>query len=84
MPDWVSKAFQRLIRRLDLPIIRYHDLRHSAASILVAVGCNVKEVSTFLGHNQISTTLDIYAHLFNSSSVELMRKYDTVLSGANA
>jgi integrase len=80
-PSYLSHSFKRLVMRLGLPLIRYHDLRHSAASILVSVGCNVKEVSVFLGHNQISTTLDIYAHLFNSSSVELMRKYDTVLSG---
>ena len=77
----VSSSFTRLIKRLGLPVIRYHDLRHSATSILVSLGCNVKEVSSFLGHNQVSTTLDIYAHLFNSSSVDLMKKYDGVLSG---
>lgn len=80
--SFVSHRFAKLVKRLGLPAIRYHDLRHSAASILVSLGCNVKEVSVFLGHNQISTTLDIYAHLFNSSSVELMRKYDGLLSGS--
>jgi len=80
----VSHNFPKLLKRLEMPIIRYHDLRHSAASILVSLGCNVKEISSFLGHNQISTTLDIYAHLFNSSSVELMKKYDSVLSSSEA
>ena len=78
----ISHSFPRLIKRLGLPVIRYHDLRHSAASILVSIGCNVKEVLAFLGHNQISTTLDTYAHLFNSSSVDLMRKYESILSGS--
>ena len=78
----ISHKFTRLIKSLDLPVIRYHDLRHSAASILVSIGCNVKEVSAFLGHNQISTTLDIYAHLFSSSSIELMKKYDSILSNS--
>ena len=81
-PSVISHSFTRLIKRLDMPVIRYHDLRHSAASILISLGCNVKEVSAFLGHNNVSTTLDIYAHLFNSSSVDLMRKYDGVLSGS--
>ena len=76
----ISHSFTRLIKRLGMPVIRYHDLRHSAASILISLGCNVKEVSVFLGHNNVSTTLDIYAHLFNSSSVELMRRYDGILS----
>ena len=52
----ISRNFNKLVNGLGLPIIRYHDLRHSAASILVALGCNVKEVSAFLGHNQVSTT----------------------------
>ena len=55
---------------------------HSAASILIALGCNVKEVSSFLDHNQVSTTLNVYAHLFNSSSIGLMQKYDSILSGS--
>jgi len=78
----ISRSFTRLTKRLGLPGIRYHDLRHSAASILIALGCNVKEVSSFLGHNQVSTTLNVYAHLFNSSSIGLMQKYDSILSGS--
>lgn len=81
-PSLVSAKFAKLVKRSDLPKIRYHDLRHSAASILVSMGCNVKQVSSFLGHNQVSTTLDIYAHLFNSASIELMQKYDGILSEA--
>lgn len=77
----VSRNFAKYIKSLGLPVIRYHDLRHSAASILVSIGCNVKEVSAFLGHRQVSTTLNIYAHLFNNSSVDLMRMYDGVLNG---
>ena len=81
-PSIISHNFAKLVKRSELPVIRFHDLRHSAASILIALGCNVKEVSVFLGHNQVSTTLDIYAHLFNNSSVDLMQKYDALLSKA--
>lgn len=81
-PSFVSNSFTRLVNRIGMPTIRYHDLRHSAASILVSLGCNVKEVSAFLGHSQVSTTLDIYSHLFNSASVDLMRRYDSALNSA--
>ena len=64
----ISHNFPRFAKKLGLPVYRYHDLRHSAASILVSLGFNVLDISRFLGHNQVSTTLDIYAHLFNSSS----------------
>jgi len=82
-PSIVSHNFGKFVERLGLPKLRYHDLRHSAASILISLGCNAKEVSTFLGHSQVSTTLNIYTHVFNSSSVALMQAYDSALSGAS-
>jgi len=83
-PSLVSHKFTKLLRDKGLPQIRYHDLRHTAASIILSLGCSVKELSVFLGHNKASTTLDIYAHIFNTSSIGLMQKYDGALSGTTA
>ena len=62
-PDYVTERFYYLIRRYKLPHIRFHDLRHSAASLLLANGFSLKEIQEWLGHADISTTANIYAHL---------------------
>ncbi len=61
-PDYVTRAFERTARKCTLPGIRFHDLRHSTASILFERGWNVKDVQVWLGHADIQTTLDIYVH----------------------
>lgn len=62
-PDYVTERFYVLIRRYKLPLIRFHDLRHSAASLLLANGFSLKEIQEWLGHADIATTANIYAHL---------------------
>ncbi len=62
-PDWVTGAFERLSRRAGLPRIRLHDLRHSAASILLSAGVNPKVVQERLGHSSVQITLDLYSHV---------------------
>lgn len=49
--------------RLGLPNIRFHDLRHTAATILLSHGVNIKVVSEMLGHADIAITLGVYAHV---------------------
>lgn len=55
--------FPRLLKKANLPTIRFHDLRHTAATLLLAKGVNPKIVSEMLGHSQISVTLDVYSHV---------------------
>lgn len=55
--------FLRLVRAADLPAIRFHDLRHTCATILLGRGVNPKVVSEMLGHSSVAITLDIYSHV---------------------
>jgi integrase len=59
----VLHRFQRLLAAADLPRMRFHDLRHSAASLLLALGVPARVVMEVLGHSQISITLDTYTHV---------------------
>jgi integrase len=62
-PTYVSRHFDRLVTRHGLPRIRLHDLRHTSASIGLASGESLLEVSRRLGHSYITVTADIYSHL---------------------
>lgn len=59
----VARAHQRYAAEAGVPIIRMHDLRHTAATLLLEAGTHVKIVSDLLGHSQIATTLGIYTHV---------------------
>src|SRR5215204_2329505 len=58
-----NRSFKPLLRRAGLRQIRFHDLRHTCATLLLSKNINVKVVSEMLGHSSISVTLDIYSHL---------------------
>lgn len=62
-PDYISRGFSKILLTNNLPHIRFHDLRHSCASLLVANGFNLKDIQEWLGHADIQTTANIYAHL---------------------
>jgi integrase len=62
-PDAVGRSFTREVDRTNLPRIRFHDLRHSHATHLLAAGTNVKLVSERLGHATVAFTLDVYGHV---------------------
>ncbi len=59
----VLRSLQRTLAAAGLPRIRFHDLRHSCASLLFAQGVEPKTVQTILGHSRIGTTLDVYTHI---------------------
>ncbi len=59
----VDHAFKRIIGKAGLKIIRFHDLRHSAASLMIRTGMALKNAQTWLGHSDIGVTANIYVHL---------------------
>lgn len=67
-PWWVSRHFQKVIVEAGLPKIRFHDLRHSSATLGLAAGESLKEVSSRLGHAGIGITADIYADVLPESA----------------
>ena len=68
---------------MGLPDMRFHDLFHSAATILLAAGVHPKVVQEILGHSTISTTADIYSHTLLSMQKEAMNKMDDLFRQEN-
>jgi len=62
-PDYVSRSFSKLLKKHGLKHIRFHDLRHSCASLLIALGYTPKQIQEWLGHANISITMDVYGHM---------------------
>lgn len=62
-PDYVSHRFNDLLKKHNLQHIRFHELRHSCASMLIAMGWSLKDVQEWLGHSDIQMTANIYSHL---------------------
>lgn len=61
--DLIVRSFKPLLKRTGLPDIRFHDLRHTCATLLLAKGVHAKLVQELLGHSTISITLDTYSHV---------------------
>ena len=73
-PHYLTSAFPKLLAQNGLRHIRFHDLRHSCASLLLSNGVSMKQIQEWLGHSDFSTTANVYAHL----------DYNAKLSSADA
>ncbi len=80
-PNYVLERFKKLLKKAGLPDMRFHDLRHSAATMLLSMGVHPKVVQELLGHNQISMTMDIYSHVLPTMQKEAMSKMNDALQG---
>lgn len=78
-PDYVSGRFNRFLKEKKLPHIRFHDLRHSSASLLINNGCTLKEVQEWLGQASSKST-EIYAHMLHESKNGMAEKINNALS----
>ena len=77
-PHYVTESFPKLLKAKGMRQIRYHDLRHSCASLLLANVVPMKQIQEWLGHSDFSTTANIYAHLDYSSK---LTSADAMLNG---
>lgn len=80
-PSYPSHMLQKVIKRNKLPHIRWHDLRHSTASMLIEEGWSMKDISEWLGHSDIGTTMDIYGHISMERKRTLGNSLNGVLNG---
>jgi integrase len=77
--NFLQRSFYPLLARAGLPRIRFHDLRHSAATLLLGLGIHPKIVSEMLGHSQIAITLDLYSHVTATMQQEAVRAFEGLL-----
>jgi integrase len=80
-PNTLQRAFRALIARAGVPVIRLHDLRHTAATLLLAQGVHPKIVQERLGHTDIAMTLDRYSHVTPDMQGVAADAMEAVLSG---
>ena len=79
-PNFVTEHFNILLKKHNLRKIRFHDLRHTCASLLVALNENMKVIQRYLGHSNMSTTADIYSHLDANATGEAGMKLGKFLA----
>jgi integrase len=79
-PRNVSREFQALLLSAGLPAIRFHDLRHTAATLLLAQGVDPRTIMETLGYSQISLT---YAHALPALQSDAAAKMDAILRGSS-
>lgn len=79
-PDSVNNMLHRVLKRAGLPSIRFHDLRHTFATLALQNGVDIKTVSGMMGHFSAGFTLDTYAHVTTSAQKEAARTMGNVLA----
>lgn len=81
-PRSLTHEWMRLIQKIDLPRIRFHDLRHTHASQMLAAGVHPKVASERLGHSTIGITLDLYSHVMPGMQADAAEQVDAAIRGA--
>ena len=76
LPQSTSRRFKRLLKRYDFPDIRFHDLRHSCASLLINQGAELKDIADWLGHSDIKMTANLYGHIYDEHKKELSKNFN--------
>jgi integrase len=82
--SWGRAVLRPAVLHAGLDDISFHGLRHSFVAIMVAAGCNVREVSEWAGHNSVAFTLTRYGGLFEDSADAAVDRLDALLDGKGA
>ncbi len=80
----IPAAFKRLLKKNNLPNIRFHDLRHLQATLLIHAGTNPAVVSKRLGHSSIAITLDTYTHSIEEFDKQSATNFDKIIKDIQA
>lgn len=81
-PGVVSHSFARVVKRAGLENVRFHDLRHTFASLMLLKGAKPKVISEALGHSSVAFTMDVYSHIIDGMQQDAMALLDEVLPEA--
>jgi integrase len=76
----VTHRFQRALKAAGLPHMRFHDLRHTCATLLLAQGVHPRLAMEILGHSQIAVTMNTYSHVIPSMKSEVASRMDEILN----
>jgi integrase len=79
-PYTLTGKFERILKCAGLPQIRFHDLRHTCATLMLCEGVHVKIVQELLGHSNISITLDTYSHVLPGMGDEAASAMDRIFN----
>ena len=79
-PQNFSSRFASVLKQNNLRHVRFHDLRHTAASLMILEGVDLKTISDILGHSSISITADIYGHILEEQKRKAVSKLDKYFS----
>jgi integrase len=80
--NFLRREFYPLLKKASLPRMRFHDLRHSAATLLLGMGVHPKIVSELLGHTQIGITLDLYSHVTATMQRDAVQAFEELLGSS--
>jgi integrase len=78
----VTHRFHKLLKRSGLPPMRFHDLRHACASLLLVQGVHPRVVMVTLGHSQISLTMNTFSHVLPALQREAADKMEAALTSS--
>ena len=83
-PDSAYNRMKVLLKEAELPLIRFHDLRHTFATMALENGMDVKTLSATIGHVSAATTLDIYSHMTDTMQMQAAVNIDRKIGGTDA
>ena len=83
-PDSLTNWWRRYVAKTDLPHLRFHDLRHAHATLMLLQGVHPKVVSERLGHSSVGITLDTYSHVLPGMQAEAVRAFDELFASPEA
>lgn len=78
--EYLNHKFKEILKKNELPHIRFHDLRHSTASYLIKHGVTLKEIQVWLGHSTITLTADTYSHLDMETKMDTAQRINGLFS----
>jgi integrase len=80
IPDEISREFPSVLKEANLPKIRFNDLRHSCATLLLSLGVSAKLVQETLGHSTYQLTMDTYSHMIPALRNEVADRMDEIFA----